>query len=118
LQESVDVTDEDKEVQTSTQTTITDAKPGWLSVLFGGDDTETTTTMTLTTAQTTDIKTDLKVTNTLNMFSQDSTDPIDVLIFTDRSFGTYLYAEKGSSVLQGDLGILQNLGEKAERAGG
>jgi hypothetical protein len=116
--ETVDVTDEDKEVRTNTQTTITDAKPGWLSVLFGGDDTETTTTMTLTTAQTTDIKTDLKIANSVSLFSQDSTDPFDVMIFTDRSFGTYLYAEKGSSVLQGDLGILHGVGQLAERAGG
>jgi hypothetical protein len=116
--ETVDVTDEDKEVRTSTQTTITDAKPGWLSVLFGGDDTETTTTMTLTTAQTTDIKTELKVANTINIFSQDSTDPFDMMIFIDRSFGTYLYAEKGSSVLQGGMGIVHGLGQFAGRADG
>jgi hypothetical protein len=116
--EIVDVTNEDKEVQTTTQTTITDAKPGWLSVLFGGDDTETTTTMTLTTAQTTDIKTELKVTNVVNIFSEDSTDPFDIMFFIDRSFGTYLYAENGSSVLQGGRGIVPGLGQFAARTGG
>ncbi len=102
--ESIDVTSEDKEVQTTTQTNITDVKPSWVSVLFGGSNVETTTTMTFTTAQTTDTKTDFKVTNSVSLVSQDTTDPFDVLVFTDRTFGTYLYAAKGSYVLQGSAG--------------
>jgi hypothetical protein len=39
------------------------------------------------------------------------------VFFIDRSFGTYLYAENGSSVLQGGSGILPGLGQLAGRAG-
>jgi hypothetical protein len=111
---TLDVTSEDKQVQTTTQATITDFKPGWVSVLFGSDNTETTTTMTFTTTQTTDTKDDLKITNAAAFISQTPGDNLDVLAFTDRTFGTYLYAVSGASVLQGEA-VVAN-GEEALQA--
>jgi hypothetical protein len=98
---SVDQTVEDKHTSTSTQTQVTDEKPGWVSAMFGGSDTETTTTVTFTNTQVSDVQNEEKITNSVALFSQDSTDPYDVMIFYDKTFGTFLYAPKGSPVLQG-----------------
>jgi hypothetical protein len=69
--------------------------------LFGGSDDETTTTMTFTNTEATDISNEEKVTNTVTLYSGGPDDPYDVLIFFDRTFSTYLYASKGAAVLQG-----------------
>jgi hypothetical protein len=102
---SFDQTVEDKHTVTSQQLTVTDDKPGWVSAMFGGNDTETTTTMTFTNTQVSDEQNEEKITNSVALFSQDATDPYDVMIFYDKTFGTFLYASKGSSVLQGIGGL-------------
>jgi hypothetical protein len=97
-----EITQEDKQVQTTVNTTVTDNKPGWLSVMFGLDDnTNTENTMSLTVGMTTDSKDDDKVTYTATLFSEGSDDPYDVLIFYDRLFGSMAFAPKGSPVLAG-----------------
>jgi hypothetical protein len=101
FQATFDATTEDKQVTTNTQTTITDAKPGWVSVLFGGDNVETTTTATFTTTQTTDNKTEDKVVTTITLVSEGLDDPYDVKIFYDNPFGTYAIVNSSSPVLQG-----------------
>ncbi|HXK02177.1 MAG TPA: hypothetical protein VMS37_07225 [Verrucomicrobiae bacterium] len=102
-----DKTLEDKTTQTSTKTTVTDEKPGFLTALLGGTDQETTTTVTLTNTLASDVQNEEVITNSVALFSQDATDPYDVLIFYDTTFGTYLYVTKGSPVLQGIGGIQQ-----------
>ena len=74
-------------------------------MLFGGSNVATTTTMTLTNIQSSDVQTEEKVTNSVALFSHDATDPYDGLIFYDRTFGTFLFAQKNSPVLQGSGGI-------------
>ena len=98
---SVDQTAEDKTTQTSTQLHVTDEKPGWMTSLFGGSNTETNTTMTLTNTVVSDVQNEEKITNTLTMVSMDGTDPYDIKIFYDTTCGTFLYADKNSPVLQG-----------------
>jgi hypothetical protein len=82
-------------------TQVTDEKPGWVSSMLGGSDTETTTTVTFTNTQVSDVQNEQKITNSVALFSQDATDPYDVLIFYDNTFGTFVYAPKNSAVLQG-----------------
>lgn len=101
FQASVDTTVEDKQVTTNTQTTVTDFKPGWVSVLFGADDTETTTTTTLTNTRTVDIKTDDKIVSTITFVAEDAEDMYDVKIFKDLTFGTYVIVDSNSPALQG-----------------
>src|SRR6185437_9557775 len=77
FQVTLDTTTEDKTVNTSSTTNVTDFKPGWAAVLFGADNTETTTTTTFTTSQTTDLKTEEKIVSTVTMFSQGADDAYD-----------------------------------------
>ena len=78
--------------------------------MFGGNDTETTTTVTFTNTQSSDVQNEEKITNSVALFSQDATDPYDVMIFYDKTFGTFLYAPKGSPVLQGVSVVVGNTG--------
>jgi hypothetical protein len=97
---------EDKTVTNNITTKVTDAKPGWLDVVFGADDTETTTTMTFTSGATTDDKSDETITNTITMFSQGSEDAYDLQIYYDRLFGTLVPVPTGSPLLQGGLHVV------------
>ena len=45
----------------------------------------------------------------MTLFSQDATDPYDVLIFYATTFGTFLYASKNSTVLRGGS-VIGNVG--------
>lgn len=96
-----DTTTDDVDTTTYSHTTIADVKPGWLDVIFGADDVETTTTTTFTSTQTTDNKSDDKVTTTITLFSEGDTDPYDVKIFYDCTFGTYVVLDADSPLLQG-----------------
>jgi len=101
IQESFDSATEDKQTTTSSQTTITDAKPGWAAVVFGGENVETTTTTTFTMSQSIDNKMDDKITSTITVFSAGFDDPYDVKIFYDHTFGTYAILNSDSPLLQG-----------------
>ena len=96
-----EITNEDKQVTTAVQTSIPDVKPGWLAVIFGAPNMETTTTMTVTVSQSSDVQTDEAITNTATFFSQGPDDPYDVFVFYDRLFGTFAFPQKGSPVLDG-----------------
>jgi hypothetical protein len=102
-----EVTLEDKKVETNVQVTITDVKPGWLDVVFGEEDAETTTTMTVTMANTTGTKTDEKITDTAAFFSAGADDPYDVKIFYDRLFGTLVFVDRNSPALTGIAAVRQ-----------
>jgi hypothetical protein len=100
-----EATTDDKQTTTSTQTTVTDMKPGFLSVLFGSDDTETTTTGTLTSTQSIDTKMGEKLTSTITFFSEGANDPYDVKILYDNTFGTYAILDADSPLLVGSPAI-------------
>jgi hypothetical protein len=107
FQASFDTTNDTKTITTTNQTTITDAKPGWLGVVFGGqDNTETTTTDSFTTTQTVDTSSDDKIVSTITMFSTGAADAYDIKIFYDNTFGTYAIVDADSAALQG--GTLAN----------
>ncbi len=101
IQVTFDVATDLKQTTSHVQTSITDVKPGWLSVLFGGSNTQTTTTTTFTTSQTIDSKSDDKLTSTLTLFSQGADDAYNVKIFYDCTFGTYLALDANSAALKG-----------------
>jgi hypothetical protein len=101
FQASFDVATDDKHTTTNSKTTVTDLKPGWVSVLFGADNTETTTTATFTNTQSVDDKADDKITSTITLFSTGLDDPYDVKIFYDNTFGTYAILDSNSPLLQG-----------------
>jgi hypothetical protein len=91
---------------TSTTTTnqsvsVTDVKPGWIDVLFGTDNTETTTTVTLTNTVTTDQKTDETITNTVTMYSTGASDSYSIDFYYDNLFQTIVPVPSNSPVLQG-----------------
>jgi len=98
---SYDSATDDKSSTASVSTTITDAKPGWVGALFGGDNDETTTTLTTTDNQSVDVKTDYKVTNTVTMVSQDQNDKYDIKFFYDRTFKTFAFCRPDDPALQG-----------------
>jgi hypothetical protein len=102
VQVTFDTTSETKNITTNSTTKVTDMKPGWAAVLFGADDNqETTTTATFTMTNTTDDKTEDKVTSTVTFFSQGVDDPYDVKLFYDCTFGTYIILNSDSPALQG-----------------
>jgi hypothetical protein len=107
FQAVVDTTVEDKQVTSNTQSTVTDFKPGWVSVLFGADDSETTTTTTLTNSQTVDIKTDDRIVSTITFVSEGLEDPYDVKIFKDFTFGSYVIVDSNSPALQGGTAVIE-----------
>lgn len=92
---------ETKTVSNNATTSVTDVKPGWMDVIFGADNTDTTTTLTITNGATTDDKSDETITNTITMVSQDQNDPYDIQIYYDHLFGTIVPIPTGSPVLQG-----------------
>jgi hypothetical protein len=98
---------EDKDVTTNSSVRISDAKPGWLSVIFGSDDTETTTTETLTTTNTTDTKTDDKLVSSVTFYSVDGTDEYDAKNFYDNVYGTYLFLPPGSPFITGQTPVFE-----------
>jgi len=98
---SHEVTVDDKQVRTTVNMTVTDAKPGWLDVIFGSPNVESTQTLTCTVGYSTDTKIDEKVTDVGYFFSDGPEDTYDVMLFYDNLFGTLLFAEKGSPVLNG-----------------
>jgi hypothetical protein len=98
---SFDSATDDKQTTTISQTTITDTKPGWLSVVLGADNVDTTTTATFTNSQSTDDKVDDKITSTVTFFSTGLDDPFDVKIFKDVTFETYAIVDSDSPLLQG-----------------
>src|SRR6202044_2984186 len=73
---------------TNQDVNVTDTKPGWIDVLNGAENTDTTTTLTVTNGTTTDSKTDEAITNTITMYSQGPNDPYDMQIYYDQLFGT------------------------------
>jgi hypothetical protein len=102
VQVTFDTTSETKNITTNSTTKITDMKPGWAAVLFGADDNqETTTTATFTMTNTTDDKSEDKITSTITFFSQGVDDPYDVKMFYDCTFGTYIVLNSDSPALQG-----------------
>ena len=110
VQVTFDTTTETKNVTTKSTTRIIDLKPGWVGVLFGADDNqETTTTAIYSMTNTTDDKSDDKITSTITFFSQGVDDPYDVKIFYDCTFGTYLVLNSNSPALQGVGGVLGDI---------
>jgi hypothetical protein len=101
---------ETKNIKTSASVNITDVKPGWIDVIFGADNTETTTTVTITNGVTTDEKSDETITNTVTMFSQGNDDPYDVMMFYDNLFGTLMPVPSNSPLLQG-ISIVGNFSD-------
>lgn len=94
---TVTQTQDNKQVTTTTQQTISDLKPGWASVFFGAaDDTDTTTTATLTTTQTVDVNTNDTTTSTLTMFGS-----YDIVLYTDTLYSSYAALDPDSPLLQG-----------------
>jgi hypothetical protein len=108
FQVSFDTATELKQTTSHVQTSITDAKPGWVSVLFGDPNVETTTTTTFTTSQSIDTRSEDKLTSTLTMNSEGVDDPYDIRIFYDCTFGTYLALDANSPALKGSE-VLVNL---------
>jgi hypothetical protein len=80
---------------------VTDVKPGWIDVLFGADNTETTTTVTTTNTVTSDQKTDQTITNTISLMSTGPNDSYDVNLYFDNLFQTILAVDVSSPVLGG-----------------
>lgn len=109
FQATLDTTTEDKTVNTTSTTNVTDMKPGWAAVLFGADNTETTTTTTFTTSQTTDLKTEEKIVSIITMFSEGADDPYDIKIFYDTTFKTYAIVDANSPALQGVSAVMDPL---------
>jgi hypothetical protein len=111
FQATYDVATDAKHTVTNSKTTITDNKPGWGAVLFdGAENTETITTSTFTTSQSTDDKTDVKVTSTITLVSSGHDDPYNVKIFYDNTFGTYCVVDANSPLLQGSS-VLSTIGQ-------
>jgi hypothetical protein len=86
----------------SKSTTVTDAKPGWIDVLFGIDsNVETTTTITTSNTVTSDQKTDATVTNTVTMFSAGINDPYNINLYYDTFSQTIVPVDVNSQVIKG-----------------
>ena len=98
---TVDTIEDTKDTTVSSQTTITDDKPGWLDVMFGDDNVETVTTTVLTMSQSTDVKAESKLTLTIKLFSVDETDSYNIKCFHDRLFDGYVLLDHNSPLLQG-----------------
>lgn len=90
---------------------VTDAKPGWINVLLGSNNVETTTTITHTNTVTSDQKVDETVTNTVTMFSADQSDPYTVNFYYDNLSQTVVPVAPDLLVLQGGAttATLQNV---------
>jgi hypothetical protein len=80
---------------------VTDTRPGWIDVLFGADNVETTTTVTATNTVTSDQKVDQTTTNTVTMVSAGADDPYNVNFYYDNLSQTIVPVAPDSPVLQG-----------------
>jgi hypothetical protein len=90
-----------RSVTTNASVNVTDAKPGWIDVIFGADNTETTTTVTIANGMTKDEKSDETITNSVTMLSQGNDDPYDIMMYYDQLFGTLMPVPANSPLLQG-----------------
>jgi hypothetical protein len=80
---------------------VTDTRPGWIDVLFGADNVETTTTVTATNTVTSDQKVDQTTTNTVTMVSAGTDDPYNINLYYDNLSQTIVPVAPDSPVLQG-----------------
>jgi hypothetical protein len=71
----------------------TDIKPGFIPVLFGSANVETTTTVTTTNTVTTDQKTDDKTSNVITFIQPSPTDTYNVNLYFDNLFQMLLAVE-------------------------
>jgi hypothetical protein len=78
---------------TSQTINVTDVKPGFIPVLFGSGNSETTTTVTGTNTVTTDQKTDQKTSNVITFIQTSPTDTYDVNLYFDNLFQMLLAVE-------------------------
>jgi hypothetical protein len=72
---------------------VTDVKPGFIPVLFGAGNTETTTTVTGTNTVTSDQKTDEKTSNTITLIQTAPNDPYNLNFYFDNLFQMCLAVE-------------------------
>jgi hypothetical protein len=93
------VTVEDKRTTTAIKTKITEFRPGWLSALFGSDQTRQDTVTFGYTSSISD-KVDDKISDTATFFSAGPEDPYNVDMFFDRLFGTLAFAPSATVFLQ------------------
>ncbi len=77
------VTGEDKRTTTKVTTKITEFRPGWLTALFGNDQTRQDT-VTLGYTSSVSERVDDKVTNTATFFSEGPGDPYNAEMYFDR----------------------------------
>jgi hypothetical protein len=82
---------------TSQTINVTDVKPGFIPVLLGSSNTETTTTVTATNTVTTDQKTDDKTSNTITFIQTSPTDRYNVNLYFDNLFQMLLAVEAPSA---------------------
>jgi hypothetical protein len=78
---------------TSQTINVTDVKPGFIPVLFGSGNSETTTTVTATNTVTTDQKTDQKTSNVITFIQPSPTDTYNVNLYFDNLFQMLLAVE-------------------------
>jgi hypothetical protein len=110
----------DTSTSTSNQTiNVSDYKPGWIDVLLGADNTETTTTLTATNTLASDQKQDEAITNTVTMYtSSDPSDTYAIQMWFDNLFQTIVPVPANSPVLQGVtvVGVMGGTTEPAATA--
>jgi hypothetical protein len=75
-------------------------KPGWGAVLFAGDNTDTETTVMLTSTNTVDTSTTSKLVSTVTFNSEGPDDAYDVNLYFDNMFGTYAILDVNSPALK------------------
>ncbi|HEY4076052.1 MAG TPA: hypothetical protein VGM26_03890 [Rhizomicrobium sp.] len=98
-------TTDDIHSTTSTRTTVTDLKPGWIKVLcMIAENEETTTTVTMTTTQTTETSLENALSTTLRLYSAGNADVYDVKFFEDLLLKTYVILDADSPLLHGVVG--------------
>lgn len=91
---SYEITQEDKTTQVQTTTTITDYKPGWLTALFG--DNQTVENTMITTYTTTDDTTvGMKVSESLDVSIPPGSPTYTVDVWYDRLFGDIAFVRPG-----------------------
>ncbi|HVB24537.1 MAG TPA: hypothetical protein VNG51_21555 [Ktedonobacteraceae bacterium] len=91
---SYTISSEDKSVEVQTTTTITDYKPGWLTALFGDNQT-VENTMTTTYTTTDDTTSSTTVSQALNVSLAPGSLEYTVDVWYDRLFGNLAYVTPG-----------------------